>query len=419
MFGTIYKSYSGLQVHSDGLSVNSNNLANINTVGFKRSSANFSQIMTDLTDGPGGNINPFQIGLGASTTSIMAHHTQGTLRDSGISTNMAIVGDGMFMTRDDNGNVAYTRAGNFIINEAGELMAANGSVVQGFTEQTADRTIDPNGAIGNIVIDYDIPSPPRASSLMRFLTNLSASATEGETYTTVIDVWDAEGNSYPVTANFVKSATTGEWEYSFTSSQLTADAEGSGVMQFDENGILVSVDGLALDDPAVLGKTVTFSGGAGGDLPIQWDLVNTDNPNNPIPHFTNFSAYSNTGTQYQDGFGSGELQRVSLLENGTMMGFYTNGDSIELARVTVAQFPNLTGLKQIHGGFYQETTASGEPNLRGDGLTTIKGGTLEMSNVDIAEEFTGLISHQRGFQGNSKAVTTVDQIIQEVLGLRR
>lgn len=419
MFGTIYKSYSGLQVHSEGLSVNSNNLANINTIGFKRSSANFAQLMSDLTSGPGGNVNPYQIGLGANVNSITAHHTQGTLRDSGISTNMAIVGDGMFRVRDANGNVSYTRAGNFIINEAGALMASNGSVVQGFTEQTVDRTIDPNGAIGDIVIDYDSPSPPRASTLMRFLTNLSASAESGETYTTVIDVWDADGNSYPVTANFVKTDNLNEWQYSFTGQGLTTDAEGSGLMQFDENGILVGVDGLPMDDPNILNKTVTFSGPASGDLAIQWDLVNTDNPNNPIPHFTNFSAYSNTGTQFQDGFGSGELQRVSLLENGTMMGFYTNGDSIELARVTVAQFPNLNGLKQTHGGFFQETAASGEPNLRGDGLTTIKGGTLEMSNVDIAEEFTGLISHQRGFQGNSKAVNTVDQMIQDILGLKR
>lgn len=419
MFGTVFKSYTGLMANAQAIDLASNNMANSNTIGFKRSSANFGQLISSMTGQNSGNGNPIQIGLGAVTHSISPHFTQGNILDTGISTNLALLGDGFFVTQR-NGATEYTRAGNFQFNNLGQLMAPDKSLVQGYIERGADGRINTNGATGDITVDFTQPSDPRATSVIRFITNLSAEAETGQNYTTVMDVYDQDGTIHKLTLNATKTANDGEWSYQMlvNDDDITLDAEATGTLQFDENGLLSEVDGLPISDPAVLNKTITLSGVAGGDLAMQWDLVNTDTAT-PSPYFTNYSAYSNTGTQYQDGFGSGDLQKVDFLQDGTMMGFYTNGDTIELAKLNIVHFDNVHGLRQSTGGYFRQTTASGEPTIAAEGTNTMLSNAVEVSNVDVAEELTSLIIHQRGYQGNSKAITTADQVIQEILGLKR
>lgn len=419
MFGTVYKSYSGLLSSSQALSVSSNNLSNLNTIGFKKSSSDFHQLMSSYLEGSSGNGNPIQLGLGANVSAINQHFNQGSVQETHINTNIALLGEGFFVT-SRGGTTEYTRAGNFRFNGNGELMAPDSSLVQGYTTRNADGGIDTTSELGNIAVDYDEQSPARASQIMRFITNLSATAEPGENYATVIDVWDETGTSHPLRLTFTKSDEEGAWSYQFSSSEDVAlDAESTGTLTFDEVGALETFDGTPI---AELGtKTITLSGlpNEASDLPLEWELVNTTNPASPTNNLTNYSSFSNTGTQYQDGFGSGDLQTVSFRQDGTLIGFYSNGENVELARIGIAHFNNVNGLKQSSGSFFRESATSGEAVLRPDGSTSVLGNSVENSNVDVAEELVNLIVHQRSYQGNSKAISMADQVIQEVLGLAR
>ncbi len=419
MFATMYKAYTGIVTNSQALGITANNLANANTVGFKRSSSEFSQLINQFGGQRSGNGNPVQIGLGAITTSISPHFTQGTVAQTGINSNLALLGKGFFVTSQGD-TTQYTRAGNFGFSPIGELLAANGAHVQGYTTRDADGHITTDGGIGDITVDFDVPSPPRATTLFRMVTNLSASAPAGETYKFPLSVYDSNGDLQNISVNFVKTANDGEWSYTFSSSDASLNfANASGTLSFDGSGQLTSVDGLPLTDAAVSNRTITVSGNGFDDLNLQWDLFETQSDGSLSPYFTSYGDHSSTGTKYQDGFSSGELQTIDFRQDGTMIGFYTNGATTELARVAIAQFTNVNGLQQVGGGAFRQTFASGEATLDTSGGTSVLGHSVETSNVDIAEELVDMIVSQRGFQGNSKAITTSDQVLQEILNLKR
>lgn len=419
MFATMYKAYTGIVTNSQALGITANNLANANTVGFKRSSVEFSQLINQFNTQHSGNGNPRQIGLGAITTSISPHFTQGTVAQTGINTNLALLGNGFFVTSLGD-TTQYTRAGNFGFSPDGVLLAANGARVQGYTTIDADGHVTTEGGIGDITVDFDIPSPPRATSLFRMVTNLSASAQPGEDYRFPLSVYDSNGELQNINIDFVKSANDGEWTYTFSGADATTSIEnGTGTLSFDSTGQLISVDGAPLTDPSALNRIVTVTGEGFEPLNLRWDLVGTQADGTSTPYFTSYGDKSSTGTKYQDGFSSGELQTVDFRQDGTMIGFYTNGATTELARIAVAQFTNVNGLQQVGGSAFRQTNASGQASLDTSGRTSILGHAVETSNVDIAEELVSMIVSQRGFQGNSKAVTTSDQVLQEILNLKR
>jgi flagellar hook protein FlgE len=446
--GSFYSGLSGLQANATALNVVGNNLANINTSGFKRSQANFAQIMSNTIKGISGAGNPIQIGLGVNTTEIVAKFEQGSIQTTGIKTHLAIQGEGFFMI-DLNGTNAFTRAGNFGFNQEGKLIAANGGIVQGFLGTNPDGTLDTSAGIQDIQIDLGQAAAPKATDLTRFITNLSAEAATGETYTSTIEVFDSKGVAHQVSLIFTKSANPGEWNYTFEFNGESTDvsviggdgatdlgAPPLGTITFDENGNLDTVDGVEINamlpatvafDPAI---TVTNMPDGADDLTFNWDLIDsnpdfdgTDPTIAPNSAFvTNYGNKNSTGTLFQDGYGSGVLQDIDFDQNGTMIGFFDNGLTLELARVAIATFNNRSGLKQIDGGLYLPTAASGPSSVDGEGTGgrgSIIASSLEASNVDIAEEFTALIIHQRGYQSNSRTITTVDQLLQEALNLKR
>ena len=446
LLGSFYTGLSGLQANANALNVIGNNLANINTSGFKRSQANFAQIMSDTVRGISGAGNPIQVGLGVNTTEIVAKFEQGSIQTTGIKTHLAIQGEGFFHLQI-NGTNAFTRSGNFAFDEEGFLTAANGARVQGFVGTNSDGTVDNSGGLEDVKIDLGQAAPPRATTLARFISNLKADADTGDTYATSIEVFDSKGVAHQVTQTYTKTANAGEWVYTFEFNGSDADLSitgsdgvtngpggASGLLLFDSSGKLSQVDGIDVNDPgtgfvnpAFTEPTITVANLPGGaaDLTFTWDLV--DEPNDPANEpngsfVTNFGQSNNTGTLFQDGFGSGVLQDIDFLQDGTMIGFFDNGLSLELARTAVATFNNISGLKQIDGGFYLPTAASGPFSIDGEGTGgrgSIIASSLESSNVDIAEEFTALIVHQRGYQSNSRIITTTDQLLQEALNLKR
>lgn len=446
LLGSFYTGLSGLQANATALNVVGNNLANINTSGFKRSQANFAQIMSDTVKGISGAGNPTQIGLGVKTTEVVAKFEQGSIQTTGIKTHLAIQGEGFFQVQN-NGQNAFTRSGNFGFDEQGFLTAANGAKVQGFVGTLPDGSLDTSAGLQDIQIDLGQAAPPKATEFARFISNLSAEAVTGETYATSIEVFDSKGVAHQVTLTYTKTATVGEWEYQF---DFNGDAAvvsmtgaggaalaGPGIIQFDVNGNLESIDGVAINnvgppptavtpfiEPTFTIASADIPTGA-DDMVVTWDIV--DSPTDPTTQAASSFATSygnsfNTGTLFQDGFGSGVLQDIDFDQDGTMIGFFDNGLSLELARVAVATFNNRAGLKQVDGGFYLATAASGPSSVDGEGTGgrgSIIASSLESSNVDIAEEFTAMIIHQRGYQSNSKIITTTDQLLQEALNLKR
>ena len=420
MIGTMYKAYTGLEANGVGLNVIGNNLANMNTVGFKRGQANFSQLMTNVLDGASGNGNPVQFGLGVNTAEVVNYFNQGSFLATGVETHLALEGRGFFAV-NINGNTSYTRAGNFSLTGAGELVTPYGGNVQGYTELNPDGTINTDGAIGNIVIDFETLSPAEPTSVVRFVSNLSAAATEGEEFISSLEIYDSNGDPQVLEIVFNKTATPGEWTYRFQTEagdlSTTVPNHSSGTIQFAANGTLAEIDGTPIDQYQNRDLTISNIPNA-EDLTFTWDLLDTDNPDN-FGFLTNLGIRSNTGSVFQDGSSSGELQRIEFDRNGVMTGFFTNGDTIPLAHLALATFGNNQGLKQSNGSFFTATAASGVPTITPAGGALILSGVLEPSNVDIAEEFTGLIIHQRGFQSNSKSIQTADQVLQELVNLKR
>ena len=447
LLGSFYTGLSGLNANATALNVVGNNLANVNTAGFKRSQANFAQIMSNTVRGISGAGNPIQVGLGTKTTEIVSKFEQGSIQSTGIKTHLAIQGEGFFQVNMNGGN-AFTRSGNFGFDEQGFLVAANGARVQGFLGTLPDGSLDTSGGLTDVQIDLGQAAPPKDTEVMRFISNLSAEAATGDTYATAIEVFDSKGVPHQVTLTYTKTANDGEWTYGFSFNGDDANvsitqADGAttvgpggatGTILFGSDGRLASVDGIDINDPgtglpnaAFNEPLVTITGLPAGaaDLAINWDVV--DEPTDPLSQpngsfITNFGSSNNTGTLFQDGFGSGVLQDIDFDQDGTMVGFFDNGLTLELARVAIATFNNKAGLKQVDGGMYVSTAASGPSSVDGEGTGgrgSIISSSLESSNVDIAEEFTGLIVHQRGYQSNSRIITTADQLLQEALNLKR
>ncbi len=419
MIGNFYRAYTGLEVNNRGLEVIGNNLSNMNTVGFKRSQTNFEQLMSSFARGASGAGAPIQFGLGAQVSEVVPIFSQGAFLSTGLETHLALGGPGFFAV-NNGGTTAYTRAGNFSFDENGALVATNGAIVQGYTQLAADGTIDTTGAVGDISIAQSRTSPAVATTTARFVTNLSAAATSGETFVSSMEIYDSNGVARPLNLIFTKTDTAGEWTYriELEGNDLPATVElANGSIQFGTDGTLAAVDGTPVSEYE--NQQITISGLPNGaaDQTFTWDLV--DRSVQGFGFLTNLGETSNTGSSFQNGSGSGDLQRISFDRDGVMRGFYTNGDVLPLARLALASFPNNTGLRQLNAGFFSQTGASGEPQLGAAGQTTILAGTLETSNVDVADEFTALIVHQRGFQSNAKTVTTTDQMLQEVVNLKR
>lgn len=429
MLPTFYSALTGLRAHATGLSVVGNNLANINTSGYKRGTINFSQLMVNQVRNNGGAVNPIQYGLGTRTQSISPAFFQGAVSRTGINTNLALQGEGFFQVSDGD-SVAYTRAGNFTFDRNGALQSANGWSVLGYTNVDADGNVVRTGTPAPLTIDFEEPSPPRATQVVRYITNLSAQTETGGEFQTNIDIWDDSGQKRRLNLTFTKDEAVDSWSYSFSTDDGSV-IDGTGTVTFDENGRLSTLNGVSLNDAAIANPTVTVTGlpadaegNAPGDISFTWDLIefstNSDGSINNDSYLTNFSGFSTNGTFFQDGFGSGDLNRIEFTQDGTMLGFFSNGETHALGAVAIANFNNMEGLKQIDANFFETTAASGEPFFAADnGGTVVFGGALESSNVDIADEFTELIIHQRGYQSNSKSVTTADQILQEILGLKR
>ncbi|MBI3646157.1 MAG: flagellar hook protein FlgE [Acidobacteriales bacterium] len=404
---------SGLTASSIALSTIANNLANLNTIGYKDSRVLFRDLFYQSL-GTNGAGDAIQQGAGTAVSSIPASFTQGSVDPSGVATDVAILGDGFFVVTK-NGVVSYTRAGNFEVDKNSLLVTSDGQMVMGYP--AVNGVLNPGQGLTSLALGAGTISPATATANVQLRTNLDATAAVGTVYSAPVTIYDSLGASHVLMFTYTKTATNA-WDYSI--SIPAADVGGAvdptvlqtGSLTFDGNGNLTS--------PAsdVAGINITGFVDGANDLTFTWKLYD---PNN-AGFLTQMASPSSTSSTQQDGAGSGTLVKFEIGSDGTITGAFSNGKTAILGQLALATFANNQGLLRTGNNGFSETLASGQPVIGGPGTSgrgTLAGGALELSNVDIAKEFAALIVAQRGFQANARAVTTFDEITQETINLKR
>lgn len=411
---------SGLNANSAALGVVGNNIANANTVGFRAGSATFADIFAS-TQGVrlNGAGSPIQVGNGVRTAAIHTNFAQGGLNESSSPLHAAISGNGFFVTRDTSGTFGYTRAGDFTVDNKGYLRMPNGQEVQGYS--ASDGSVPAGAALTSLRIPLGETLPPQTTSEATFRLNLDSNAKTGGVFHASMQVYDTRGASHTLDLSFTKQA---DGSFQMTSSldgvAAEADADGAGAaatpvsFTFDTDGNLTSPATLS-----VIPDQTALNGASLPSIEINLRETNPDGSAGAL-NVTSYARPSAVSATIQDGFPAGELNGARIDEDGQIFGVFSNGQSRIVGQFALANFNSPEGLNRLGGNTFGETLASGQatigaPNTGGRG--GVAGGFLEQSNVDITNEFVELIQAQRGFQANSRVITTVNQTFQDLLQL--
>ena len=390
MLRSLYSGISGLRAHQTMLDVTGNNIANVNTTGFKASATQFQDTLSQMTQpatagqaGTGGS-NPAQIGLGVRVAGISTNFSQGSAQSTGRGSDMMISGDGFFITGKGAQNF-YTRSGAFEMDGGGRLVSPDGGILQGWV--AANGVVNTGGQLGNIAVDPNTTAQAVATTNTKLGGNVPSDAAVGTVLDRQVKVFDATGASRALDLTFTRTAAG--WDVA------GADANGA------------------------TGRTaLSFANGAqtsGGSMTIGGMTVD-------MTGVTGFAQLSTLTVSGQNGSEAGKLQSYAVGSDGSLVGTFSNGSRQLLARVALAKFANPGGLEKAGGSTYVATGNSGAAQVGtpGDaGIGSLATGSLEMSNVDLSQEFTNLIVAQRGFQANARIITTSDEVLQELANLKR
>jgi flagellar hook protein FlgE len=417
MMRALFSGVSGLRNHQTRMDVIGNNIANVNTTAFKASRVTFKEAFVQLLQGasrpPGdsGGINPLQIGTGMNVATTDQLFTQGSLENTGQPLDLAIQGAGFFVLDGGNQNV-YTRAGNFQLDADGRLVApSSGFVVQGINAD-AFGNFSSGSAIGGIQIKLGDKSPAQATSEIGLIGNLDASAAIGTAHTMSINVYDSGGTPHLLQVAFTKTAAN-QWSWNASTSTAAVTPAGDGLVTFNANGSLASFTypgGAA---------NLTLTPNGGGQA---FNLTINSGSVNGIDGLAGFANPSNAVVNSQNGYQAGDLVNITVDTLGVVTGFFTNGTSRSLAQIALASFNNPSGLVRAGNNVFGESANSGLGVVGfagGTNPSSITPGALEGSNVDISQEFTNMIITQRGFQANARVITTADEMLNELVNLRR
>jgi flagellar hook protein FlgE len=402
---------SGLLANNTALDVVGNNLANMNTDGFKGDTVQFEDAMSLANES-------LQIGDGVGSTMTVTNFIQGNLQTTNQPLDAAVQGNGFFVVQDPStGAIEYTRDGNFSLNSSEQLVTSTGELVQGWMATAG--TVGASGATTAITVPSLGSQTPSATANMTLSANLDATSAVGGTFTTAIQVVDSLGNTHTVTLDFAETAAN-TWTYTATipggdvkgGTAGTPTTIGTGTLTFDSSGNLTSP---AAGKPGVLKTTGGLADGA-ADLNINWNMYGS-NGTGLITQYSQASAASGTT---QDGIQPGTVTGVSLQNGGDLVATYSNGNTMTIAQVALAAVTNPGSMIAANNNNFTlgndtVTPSIGAANTGQRG--SIVAGALESSNVDMATEFTNLILYQRGYEANSKVLTTVEQIEQVLLAI--
>jgi flagellar hook protein FlgE len=391
MLRSLYSGISGLRSHQEMLDVTGNNIANVNTVGFKASSTVFQDTLSQITQGAGGpqtgigGTNPAQIGLGVQVAGVQTNFAQGSAQATGKATDLMISGDGFFVTRLGNDTV-YTRAGAFDFDANGRLVSSDGKIVQGYS--ATNGVVNDGGGLSDITLPLQAAAPATATTSASVTGNLPSDTAVGDTINRDATVYDQYGTKHTLSLAYTKTAAG--WDVTASNGQGTS---ATGAITFAADGSIAT------------GSTLAVGG-------ITVDMT----------QLSGFAALNTSSISSQNGHEAGSLQGYSISKDGTVVGTFSNGTSLAVGRIALATFANPAGLEKTGASGYRATANSGTANTGvpgSAGIGSLASGTLEMSNVDLSQEFTNLIVAQRGFQANARIITTSDEVLQELTNLKR
>ncbi len=437
----LYSGVSGLNANANAMSVLGDNLANANTVGFKSSRTVFSDLLSSQVSGSGGIS---QVGRGVGLATVDTIFSQGTFENTETNTDLAVEGAGLFIVSDPstgNSTNNYTRAGAFRFNAEGFLVNPEGFNVMGYELDVNGNTV---GDLTPIWANTQSFTPAEPTANIALNTNLdsdSLALTAGfdpldpsasSNYATSIQVFDSLGSTHLMTTYFTKTADQAwDWNTVVDGGEVTGGASGvleivgSGSLGFDASGDLITIDGVDLytvpgdtsSDPVLPKPTATTTAGT-----LDW--INGSIQTQQVSIDMQTSQYASPSvvvSQEQDGFGTGTLVQLSIDEFGNVVGNFSNGTPRELMRIPLAKFTNPSSLTKIGSNMYAQSNGSGAPVIGtvGSGVGNIFTNALELSNVDMAQEFVKMITTQRGFSANSKTITTTDEMLAEVINMKR
>jgi flagellar hook protein FlgE len=408
MMRSMFAGVSGLRSHQTMMDVVGNNIANVNTAGYKSAQVTFEEALAQTLQGPAGagtargGTNPLQIGLGVNVASIDGVFTQGAIQVTGRPTDLAVSGDGFFMLEQEGARV-YTRSGSFRWDESGNLVGSGGFLVQGWTADNAGN-IATQTAVSSINLPLSQVVDPVETDTVEIGGNLSSDYEIGDTHTTSIVTYDSIGDAHELLVEFTKTGANA-WTAS-ASMDGNALTLSSTAMTFDTNGDLTSAGTISLSG---------YTPPGAGAIAIDLELAGSG----PLVQF----GGSSTAESFdQNGNAIGFLNNFAIAENGTITGQFSNGETKVLAMIATATFNNPSGLIRDGDTHFTSSVNSGEPIVGEPGTGNrglVAAGALEMSNVDLALEFTNLIIAQRGFQANGRVITATDEILADLVNLKR
>jgi flagellar hook protein FlgE len=450
ILSSLFTGASGLNANGNALSVVGNNIANLNTVGFKSSRSVFADLISSSLGGAGGAI---QTGLGVALNGVQGNFSQGSLSTTSNALDLAIDGNGFFVLHDTAGGSFYSRAGQFNLDAHSRIVDPSGFLLQGYQVNAAGVI---TASIGNVTLP-STTAPPNQTSAVDIGTNLNSQSPTSvfsladpsgtSQFATSLTVYDSLGNGHLLTVYFSKNAAN-TWNYHVVGTAneiVTANYDASnvnatlGIVRL-ASGALTFTTGGALDTESVVTSynSGTAGGTAGGTVGLaQIDFVGatanqaitfnfgtsvTTDGGNGMNLTTQFGAASGLVQQTQNGFSAGALQSYSVEANGLINGRFSNGQVRPLAQLALAHFADPLGLVRTGKNMFAESRLSGQPLVgpaTSAGLGRILSNTLELSNVDLGEQFIDMIAAQRGFQANSRVITTSDEVLQELVNLKR
>jgi flagellar hook protein FlgE len=406
MLRSLFSGISGLRANQTMMDVTGNNIANVNTVGFKSSSVVFQDTLSQLLQGAktpaagSGGSNPAQVGLGVKVAGITQNFGQGAAQTTGRATDMMIQGDGFFMEKS-NGQTLFTRGGALSFDGLGQLVSPTGAIMQGWVAD-ANGNINTNGPTADIRLPLGATLAPKITENVALKGNLPGEVATDTELQTSVDVYDELGTPHTLAITLKK--TDAGWTANITDASATDPTASVGTVD-----IAFNPDGT-LPTPA---PTLTATLGTAPDTQaIAIDLST----------LTGFAGQSSLGVDNQDGFAAGSLQGFSIGPDGVLTGVFSGGRTQALGQLALATFANPGGLIKAGDSTYQSSANSGLAQVGTPGSGSrgeLAGGVLEMSNVDLAQEFTNLIIAQRGFQANSRVITASDEILQDLVNIKR
>lgn len=410
----MYSGVSGLTAFGNAMNVTGDNIANVNTVGFKGNRTIFADI---LANSVANGSTTMQFGRGATITGVQASFAQGAFETTGNATDMAIQGAGFFVVKDPtSGGQYYTRAGQFIISDQGQLVNPSGYVVQGYALTTNSSGVATRSGAATDIDITGVQSVPKATTSFRLGLNLDASASASATFSSSFNAYNSLGETVTITYTFTKQAASQTWNYvaSGPAGTTLSGTALSGTVTFDSAGNM----NLPASDPTL---TITGFPSGASPLTVTWDMYNAVSGAS-FGDITGYASESVTNSTVQDGYSTGTLSGLSVDDTGIISGLFSNGQTQQMWQIEMADFLSPWGLSRQGDSMFAETTQSGQPILgvaKAGGFGTIYGSSLELSSVDLSQQFVDMIQNQRAYQANSKIVTTVDGMLEVVVNLVR